>query len=66
MQPGFKATKHVPRDVNPVFKSTVMITDVEESDLMQFLIKDVGVFEATHMGGIGPKLIASGTMNIGT
>ena len=62
---GFKATKHVPRDVNPIFKSMVMLTEVDDSEMLQFLIKDVGVFEASHLMGVGPKLVASATLKVG-
>ena len=62
---GFQATKHVPRDINPIFKSMVMLTDVEGSEMLQFLIKDVGVFESPHVMGVGPKLVASTTLKVG-
>ena len=62
---GFKATKSVARDINPIFKSMVMLTGVGDNEMLQFLIKDVGVFEAQHMLGVGPKLVASATFRIG-
>ena len=65
MQSGFKATKHVTRDVNPIWKSMVMLQEVEDTDMIQFLVKDVGVFQDAHLGCIGPKLLASGAMKVG-
>ena len=42
----------------------VMLQDVEATDMIQFMVKDVGMFQESHVGGIGPKLLASGSMKL--
>ena len=64
-QPGVKSTKQVPRDINPIFKSTVVLMDVDQDDMLEFIVRDVGVFAVAHTGGFGPRCVARGVLRAG-
>ena len=57
-RPGVKVTKHVLRDINPVWKSTMVLMDVEPTDRIQFVVKDMGVISLTRKGEFLPRVIA--------
>jgi len=61
-QLGVKSTKQVQRDVNPMFKSTVVLMDLEQDDMLEFIVRDIGVFAVSHTGGFGPRSIARGVL----
>ena len=62
-----KSTRMVPRDVNPVWASVVVLESISSDDIVQFVIKDIAVFKEAHFGGgVGPKVLASGTAPVGT
>ena len=63
-RPGVKSTKHVSRDVNPMFKSTIVLEDIEE-EMSEFVVRDVGVCAQAHIGGFGPRVVASARMRAG-
>jgi hypothetical protein len=56
----------VHRDINPVWRASVVIEDIELSDKLKFTIVDSGLLSESHFGGLmGPKLVASAIMNVG-
>ena len=61
-----KYTKSASREVNPVFNSTVTLTDLRPDDRLQIVMKDVAMFSGSHLGGlIGPRLIGQCTLDVG-
>jgi hypothetical protein len=60
------ATPAVQRDVNPIWKSSLVLTDVDENTLVKFVVIDMGLLSVNHLGGwIGPQTIASATLRAG-
>jgi len=64
-RPGVKSTKHVFRDVNPMFKSTFVLMDIDEDEMIEFVVRDVGVCAQAHIGRFGPRVVASARMRAG-
>jgi len=58
-QPGEQTTKPVPRTVNPLFHAMVIVEDMADQDRLQFTVRDIGLLQESHMGGFGPRDIAS-------
>ena len=55
-----KQTPSVPRDINPIWKKALMLSDVTDDDRLDFRVVDVGVFAESHLGErLGPRVIAS-------
>ena len=64
-RPGVKVTKHVLRDINPVWKSTMVLMDVEPTDRILFVVKDMGVISLTRKGEFLPRVIAQAHLGVG-
>ena len=48
----------VPRVVNPVFQTTIVLEDMVEHDRLVIKLRDVGVLREAHIGGFGPRDVA--------
>ena len=59
-------TPSVPREINPVFKHTMVFRMLRRDDVLQFTLRDVGMFANEHLGGrLGPAVIAVGSLKVG-
>ena len=55
-------TKPVARVVNPIFNTTFIVEGLAESDRLGFVVRDIGLLQEVHMGGFGPRNVASGSV----
>ena len=62
MQPGEQTTKPVPRAVNPQINGTIIAEDLNADDRLKFTVRDIGILQDQHMGGFGPKDVASASL----
>ena len=59
------STVPVRRDVNPLINAMLILEDLEDTEVMQVQVKDIGVFKDSHaMGLVGPQVIASTTVAV--
>ena len=71
--PGFplvagtkQSTPAVPRDINPVFKYTFVMSMLRRGDVLRLTMRDTGLFASEHLGGaLGPKTVATATLKAG-
>ena len=71
--PGFpliagtkRSTPSVPRDINPVFKHTIVMEMLRRGDVIRLTMRDTGLFASEHLGGtFGPKTVATATLKAG-
>ena len=62
-----QSTPQVPRDINPVWKHTMMFAQLGRQDVLRFTLRDTGLFSNEHLGGaFGPKQVATATLKVGT
>ena len=58
-------TVPVKRDVNPTINALCILNDMEETDVLKVLVKDIGMFsEVQALGMVGPQVIASTTIRV--
>ena len=48
----------MPRVVNPVFQTTIVLEDMVEHDRLVIKVRDVGMLQEAHIGGFGPRDVA--------
>ena len=62
-----QSTPQVPREINPVWKHTLMFTQLGRRDVLRFTLRDTGLLTNEHLGGaFGPKIVATATLTVGT
>ena len=57
-----QSTPQVPRDINPVWKHTFTFTQLGRGDVLRLSLRDTGLLSSEHLGGFGPKLVATATL----
>ena len=55
-------TKPVGRNVNPIFNATFIVEDLAIHDRLRFVVRDIGLLQNEHVGGFGPRNVASGSV----
>ena len=54
----------MPRAVNPQINSTIIAEDLNADDRLMFTVRDIGLLQDQHMGGFGPKDVASAPLPV--
>lgn len=61
-----QTTPSVPREINPVWKHSLMFPMLGRGDVLRFTIRDTGLFASEHLGGtLGPRAVAQCTLKVG-
>ena len=71
--PGFpliagtaQSTPEVPRDINPVFKYTFVMSMLRRGDVLRLTMRDTGLLTGTYLyGALGPRIVATATLKAG-
>ena len=60
------STEPVAREINPVIKSTLVLSDIQEGQRLELRVKDIGILTEEHFGGrLGPMAVAKCTFPAG-
>ena len=60
------STEPVAREINPVIKSTLVLSDIQEGQRLELRVKDIGILTEQHFGGrLGPMAVAKCTFPAG-
>ena len=60
------STAAVPRDINPVFNSTLVLAGLPGGHRLELRLKDIGMMIQEHFGGrLGPMIIATCSLATG-
>ena len=60
------STEPVAREINPVIKSTLVLSDIQEGQRLELRVKDIGILTEEHFGGrFGPMAVARCTFPAG-
>ena len=54
-----KSTAFVPRVLNPIFNATLVFESLSEEGRLQIVLRDTGLLHEAHVGGFGPRVIAT-------
>ena len=61
-----QTTPSVPREINPVWKHSLMFPMLGRGDVLRFSVRDTGLFASEHLGGtLGPRVVAQCTLKVG-